>query len=154
MPIDVAISPAPDAVPLEGEELEWRVHLLRERPAGGVAVAAAVAAAATWGFLLFQHPVAGLVGAGLVLASAGEFVFPLHCRLNAEGAEVRNPFAWRKIAWKDVRRVYTGEEGVRLSPLAHGGVGDGFRGVLLRCRGNREEVLQVVRRYRDAARDV
>lgn len=153
MSTDAAIPTTTEAPPAAQEVLEWRVHLLRERPAGGAAVLAAAALAGVWGYGLFQHPLASMVGAGLVLASVGEFVFPLYCRLDADGAEVRNPFAWRKIAWKDVRRVYAGEGGVRLSPLPHGGVREAFRGVLLRCRGNREEVLQAVRRFRHAARN-
>jgi hypothetical protein len=134
-----------------GDTLEWRVHLARQQPgraAGAVAAILLASAAALW---LFASPGFALVTGGLLLAATGEFLFPTTYRLTASGAEARNPFGWRKITWKEVKRVYAGNEEIKLSPLAHGGPRESFRGVLLRCAGNHEAVRSAVHRFHDAA---
>jgi hypothetical protein len=101
--------------------------------------------------VVFRHPIPALVAAALLALALGDFLFPVRYRLSAAGAEARGVGHWRRIAWEEVKRVYVGEEEVKLSPLAHGGPREPFRGVLLRCQGNREAVLAAVRQFRDAA---
>jgi hypothetical protein len=130
---------------------EWRVHLARRHPgraAGAVGLALGAGAAA---YVSFGALAPALVSGGLVLAAAGEFLFPTTYRLTAEWAEVRNPFGWRRIAWKEVKRVHSGKEEIKLSPLAHAGRREAFRGVLLRCEGNQPAVLEAIDRFRNAA---
>ena len=133
------------------DTIEWRVHLARERPAHAAAVGTAIVLTATSAHWLLGSPGFALAAAGLLLAATGEFLFPTTYRLTPEGAEARNPFGWRRIAWKEVKRIYTGNEEIKLSPLAHGGPRESFRGVLLRCGENRETVRNAVRRFHDAA---
>jgi hypothetical protein len=132
--------------------LEWRVHLAARQPGRSAGALLAVVLAGVSAFILFQHAASALLAAGLILAAVGEFLFPVTYRLTAEGAEARGPLHWRRIAWTEVKRVYTHEEEVKLSPLAHGGPREPFRGVLLRCNGNRDEVLAAIRTFREAAR--
>jgi hypothetical protein len=131
--------------------MEWRVHLARRRPGRAVLVLALALAVGALALFLFRHVASALLAVGLLVAAVGEFLFPLAHRLTREGAEVRGPFYWRRIAWTEVKRVHVGEEEVKLSPLAHGGPREAFRGVVLRCEGNRDEVLAAVRQLRDAA---
>ena len=161
-PAPTMTSPLPDhrrSDPPEAEELsstqpesvEWRVHLARRQPARAAAASMAVLGAGAWAFYLFQHVVPALVTVGLLVAATGEFMFPISYRLSPAGAEARNPFGWRRIGWGEVMRVYVGNDEIKLSPLKHGGPREAFRGVLLRCEGNREVVLAAVQRFRDAA---
>jgi hypothetical protein len=128
--------------------LEWRVWPAREQPARAAAAVGLALFVGLLALLVFHGIAAALVSSLVVVGAAGEFLFPTTYRLSTEGAEARNPFGWRKIAWKEVRRVYTGEREIKLSPLERPGRGEAYRGVLLRCRGNQEEVAAAVRRCR------
>lgn len=144
-------SPAPPPSPLP-QPVEWRVHPARRQPgravvAVGVALGTAVAAGMLFGSLSLA-----LVSAGALLAAVGEFLFPTTYRLTAAGAEARNLFAWRRIAWKEVKRVYAGKEVIKLSPLkSRDDRREPFRGVLLRCENNQTAVLEVIDWFRNAA---
>jgi len=151
------MSMLPDDVPAEAahetpiDSLEWQVHLARHYPVragGAVAVAVAAAAAA---YVSLNSMGFAVAAGGLILAAAGEFLFPTHYRLTPEWAEAKNPFGWRRIAWKEVKRVYAGKEEIKLSPLAQAGRREAFRGVLLRCEGNQPAVLEAIDRFRNAA---
>jgi hypothetical protein len=134
-------------------DLTWRVHLARRQPGrAAVAVAAALAAGA-WGYLLLGGLLPALAGTGLLLAAVAEFLLPVQYRLTPEGAEARNLLLWRRIAWPEVQRVYTGAETIKLSPLPSGGRREAFRGVLLRLDGNGDAVLAAIERFRDVAAD-
>jgi hypothetical protein len=102
-------------------------------------------------FQLFENPLPAVVAPLLILASASEFLFPIEYRLSARGAEARNLFGWRRIAWKDVRRVYRFSDEIKLSPLKYGGPREAFRGVILRCDGNQQAVLAAISNYREGA---
>jgi hypothetical protein len=128
--------------------LTWRVHLARRQPGRAVGAVAAALAAGAWAYLLFGSLLAALATTGLLVAAVGEFLFPIRYRIGPEGAEARNLFAWRRIAWRDVRRVYWGGETIKLSPLPHGGPREAFRGVLLRCEEiSRDTVVAAVTTY-------
>lgn len=133
------------------ETLEWRVHLAARQPGRAVLAVALAVVVGAWALYLFGSPGTAVAATGLLIGAIGEFLFPVTYRLTPEGAEARNPFYWRKIAWGEVRRVYSGPEAVKLSPLPYGGPREAFRGVVLRCEENREAVLAAVERYRDAA---
>jgi hypothetical protein len=131
--------------------LEWTVHLAAQHPHRAVIVGAAGLAVGTLAHLLFGNPVMTLFSVAVLVTATAEFLFPLRYRLDSEGAELRNLHNWRRIAWEEVKKVYTGEREIKLSPLEHGGRREAFRGVLLHCPDNRDEVLDFVRRHRDAA---
>ena len=131
--------------------LEWRVHLAAREPAKGAVAAGLCFLAGGVALAAFGSLGTALAAAVVLMAAVGEFVFPVTYRLSAKGAEARNTFYWRRIEWGEVRRVYLGPDAVKLSPLAHGGPREAFRGVVLRCEENREAVLEAIERYRDAA---
>jgi hypothetical protein len=80
-----------------------------------------------------------------------EFLLPTRYRLAPTAAEARNLFFWRRIEWREVKRVYLAQEEIKLSPLLRPGRQEAFRGVLLRCEANQERVLEAIRKFRDAA---
>ena len=127
------------------------MHLATHRPDRAVVVAAAALAVGALAQFLFRNPVMTAFSIAVLFAATADFLFPIRYRLNAEGAELRNLHNWRRIAWTEVKKVYTGEREIKLSPLEHGGRREAFRGVLLHCPENRDEVLAFVRRHRDAA---
>lgn len=132
-------------------EYAWRVHLARREPGRALAVGAILLAVVAWTTWAYRNPLLPAAAAFLLLGAVGEFLFPTRYRLTLEAAEVRNPFYWRRIAWKEVKRVGVGEHAIRLSPLRYPSPRDTFRGVLLRWDGNREEVLERIRQFREAA---
>ena len=135
----------------DGETLEWRVYLARRQPARATVAVGVILGVAAWGYVAFGSLLPGLAGAALLLGAVGEFLFPVTYRLSPEYAEARGPLSWRRIAWKEVKRVYAGDGEIKLSPLAHPGPREAFRGVLLRCEANQEAVLAAVKQFRDAA---
>lgn len=126
--------------------LEWRVHLAAREPGRAALVWLIVVAAGGWAVFLFHHIVPGLITILLLTGAAGEYLLPVTYRLTTVAAEARSPLMWRRVAWADVRRVYASEDSVKLSPLKYGGRRETFRGVLLRCAGNRAAVLAAIRR--------
>lgn len=134
-----------------GDELAWRVHLAAEQGGRAVLLLTVIVIASAWSLIVFGHPVAMAVTALLLVAATSEFLLPVRYRLTEEFAEARGPLFWRRIEWKDVRRVYTGRAEIKLSPLPFGGPREAFRGVVLRTADNQEEVLAAVRRRRAAA---
>jgi len=114
------------------EVLEWRVHLVRSSPARGAVLAVVVAAVGGLCFYLFRSLPFALFSVLALLGATAEYLFPIRFRLTPEGAEMRNLHNWRRISWAEVRKVYLLDEGVKLSPLPHGGPREAFRGVMLR----------------------
>lgn len=148
--------PVTDTRPRSEPAVEWRVHLARRQPlrVAMVALAAVVVAVAA-----MQTPGgsgAALAGVALIVASAGEFLFPIRYRLTEKGAESKNPFGWRQIDWGDVKRVYVGPGSVKLSPLRHGGPREAYRGVTLRAGDDMplERLRELVRTYRATGTEV
>jgi hypothetical protein len=119
--------------------MEWRIWLARRQPARAVAVIGVLLAVGAWAYLLFHHPLPVLAAAFLLLGAVGEFLLPITYRLSPLGAEARNLLCWRWIDWAEVKRVTIGPAEVKLSPLAHAGSREAFRGVLLRCGADRVE---------------
>lgn len=133
------------------EPFEWQVHLARSEPWRAVVVIGFILAVGVTGLLIFHSALSALLASGLLLAATSEFLLPVNYRLTAEGAEVRNLFTWRQIRWQDIKRIYLGPGEIKLSPLAHGGPREAFRGVLLRCGENQLAVQAAVEEYRRVA---
>ena len=112
--------------------LQWTVHLWRQAPARGLAVAAVAALTAAMGWWSFQSPLFVLLGPVLVCTATAEFLFPAHYRLTARHAFAAYGAARLEIEWDRVNRVLISEECVRLSPFGRPNRLEAFRGVQLR----------------------
>lgn len=124
------------------------MHLACVRPRKTALALGLVTGAAAWSIVLFGNLTAPAATVVLLVGALAEYLFPIRYRLTREGAEARGPFYWRKIAWQEVRRVYVGEQEIKLSPLPLPGPREGFRGVLLRCPDNQEPVRELVEQFR------
>lgn len=133
------------------DSLEWRVHLAARQPARAALALLAVALSAAIGWLSLGNVVAALAAAALLLGAVAEFLFPVTYQLTKLYAEARGILHWRRISWQEVKRVQVGEYEIRLSPLRFPGPRDAFRGVVLRCPDNRDEVRDAIRRLRESA---
>ena len=128
----------------EDPGLEWTTHLARCRPAqaaGAVAVIAAAALAAGFGF---QSLLLGLLAAALLIASVSDYLFPLTFTLTDEAAEARGPLHRRRLTWTNVRRVSRDDLGLKLSPLPQPSRLDAFRGIYLWFEDNADDVTAFV----------
>lgn len=150
------MSKADDAVRLSAPPLlAWRVHPARARPAMAavtvlfIAGVACLTHAAYHAFWLTMLAVLFLSGA------AGEFLFPSHYVLTAEGASRQSWLGVRQqVAWPDVLAVYRFEDGLKLSTAARPGPLEPHRGLYLRWGGERDAVLAIVDERATARRRV
>lgn len=122
--------------------LEWVAPVPERLMAKRWVVVAAACGVVLVGWALFGQLWLGLFGGLAIIGSTHEVLFDARYRLDAQGARARVGLSVNEIAWANVRRVISGEEGVKLSPLS----GEGsrlapFRGVYLRFAGNRDAVM-------------
>jgi hypothetical protein len=130
----------------ESGELAWAVTPVRENPARGIS-ALVVVAASIWFALYFGGPVLGLFAFLVLVGGVGPYFVTTRYRLTEAGVEVRGPFQRVSRPWKDFQRAYPGRDGVSLSPFAGRHLLEPYRSVMLRYRGNRDEVLERVARW-------
>jgi hypothetical protein len=112
--------------------VEWTVSPWREDPAR--AAVAVISALLLW--LLVTWMLAGerllstLLGVAVVVVLAPGMT-AMQCRVDGDGVARRVLFAWDRRAWPDIRRARVSDTGLFVSPLAHPGRLDRFRGLFL-----------------------
>jgi len=126
--------------------MEWTVRLWERAPQKRWAVIVVGFVGAAIGYAMFENFLVAVVAFICIAASSSEFIFPLHYSLTPETARVRCGLSVTEIEWKAVKGVIEGSGGVKLSPLARDSRLASFRGVYLRYAGNREAVLEYVKR--------
>mgnify|MGYP005836108853 CR=1 FL=1 len=131
----------------EGPVLRWRVHLARRRARQAAVAVGVIALGAVAAGVGFRSVVLGLLAAALLVASVGDFLFPLTYTLDAQGASVRGLWGRRHLPWHRVRRVARDELGVKLSPLAGPSRLEAYRGIYCWFAGNEAEVMAAVEWY-------
>ena len=106
-------------------------------------------------YVISHSPIFTAVVSFLFVSALADYLFPVRFEIDAEGATCRTLAGRTRITWDRVRKYYLDDGGIKLSPLARQGRLESYRGVYLRFGGNRDEVIRVVRRIRDArtARD-
>ena len=132
----------------------WRVHLAALMPAWKTAVfVTALLVLLAMTYLVFKSWIPVAVFAVVLFLFFEDFIFPLRFEIGREGVSASGYLLFRrKIGWEKVRRCAANDKGVLCSPFAKPSLLDGTRGVFLRFDGkNREEVIENVRRFRDAA---
>lgn len=131
--------------------LEWKTHRLRERPERIPVVALAVSLTACAAAVLYQSWLFGLLGALVVTLALGDYLFPVKHTLRESTASTSCLLGRQEIRWENVKHIWLADDGLKLSPLAHRSRLEVFRGVFLRFRGNREQVIAVASALRDHA---
>ena len=124
--------------------LIWSVRVWTRDPAKLYGIVFASCVGALIGLFLFHHWFFALIGFAAVAGSTAEFWAPQKYKIAENGATARCGFSVSAIAWSDVKRAISDEEGVKLSPLEKDGKLSPFRGVYLRFGDRREEVLSAI----------
>ena len=132
----------------DGPELRWTVHLARREPAKAVIVLVGALLAGFFGVALIESVWMFPVGALVILVSTADFLLPVRFEVSASGARRRCGLSVSAIGWESVRRVATGEDGVKLSPLEKRTRLAPFRGVFLQADGNKQEILDAISYWR------
>lgn len=128
--------------------LSWTVHLARENPIR--LLTALIAIMSTVAFAYYVIGLAGAIAAAFMMLSAlADFLFPVTFVLNSEGAEARMLLKKAAISWGNVKRYYLDNQGIKLSPLDRVTRIEAFRGVYLRFKDNKEEVIATVKSLRE-----
>lgn len=122
--------------------LEWVAPVPERLVAKRWVVIAIAAGVVLLGWAAFGQLWLGLFGGLAIIGSTHEVLFDARYRLDAQGARARVGLSVNEIAWGNVRRVVSGEDGVKLSPLAEEGSRLApFRGVYVRFADNRDAVM-------------
>jgi len=127
--------------------LTWTLHLARKHPAKLALCIGTGAFAIAAGFIGLG-PLGAAAVAVVMLGAASDFLFPVRFEITSEGAVCKTLLKSSRIAWDQVSRCYLDDEGVKLSPLDRASRLEAFRGVYLRFAGNREQVIEAVKRMR------
>lgn len=139
--------PEPGSDSSELATLAWTVRLWKDNPGrlGVIALTALVAAVA--GLLALGHPLGALIGFAMIAFSTADYWMPVHFRLDHKEARRQLGPSVSSIAWTDVRQVREDEVGAKLSPLPNPESRlEPFRGIYLRFSGNRDEVMERIRK--------
>lgn len=132
----------------ENGSYSWIVRPYQEAPQRRFAIIAVATLGGLFGYVLFQHPLPGLIGFGMILGSTMEFWLGTSYRIDTKGASSRTGPSLTLIEWSEVKRLINEDHGVKLSPLERASRLDAFRGVFLKYdRGNREQVWTALRKF-------
>jgi hypothetical protein len=129
--------------------MEWQVHLLKEDPKKLLLMVPVILASLFAAYALFGSPIFMVVVVFLFASSLSGYLFPVHYTLTREGACVRTLTGRNFLPWTRVKKYYLDENGIKLSTLSTPGRLEAYRGVYLRFGGNRDTVVEAVRRIRD-----
>lgn len=135
-----------DRAERSSEPLIWVVRLWASQPSRRWTVLVFALLAAVIGYLLLQNVVAAFVGFAAVMLSTAEFWLPLRFKLDESGASSRCGISETAIEWANIKRAVLSVEGIKLSPHEVEKATSPFRGVFLRFAGNREQVVEAVRK--------
>ncbi len=131
--------------------LAWKVHLLREEPRKVFLIAPVVLASLVVSYFLFHSLLPPAIALLLFASALSEYLFPIRYEITSQGATARTLAGRTTIGWDRVKKYYLDDRGIKLSPLPTSGRLEAYRGVYLRFGGCRDDVIEVVRRMRDAA---
>lgn len=124
------------------------MHLARAEPAKALAVFIVATIAGVGSALFMGNPWLFPFGVVVILLGAADFILPNKFRIGENGAERKCGLSSTVLPWDRVKRVVTGDDGVKLSPLAESGRLAPFRGVYLRANGNLQEIVSCVEYWR------
>lgn len=132
--------------------LAWKVHLIRENPAKVLLIAPVVVMSLLVCYIFTHSPIFMAVTLALLASSLADFLFPIRYEMSEQGASSRTLLGRTFVEWDRVKKYYLDDHGIKLSTLPRPGRLEAYRGLYLRFGGNQDEVIEAVRRMRDAAR--
>ena len=132
--------------------LAWKVHLLREEPKKALLIAPVVLVGLVVSYFLFHSLLFPAVAMLMFASALSEYLFPIRYEITSTGATARTMVGRTAVGWDRVKKYYVDDRGIKLSTLPTAGRLESYRGVYLRFGGSRDEVIEAVRRMRDATR--
>jgi hypothetical protein len=126
--------------------LKWKVHLARQHPTKLAGVLMVVAMTGLCACLWYGSIIPAAIMAFALSGALTDFLLPITYTFTSEKAFATTPLSIRVIAWKDVKRVYMDDDGIKLSPLDRRTRLEAYRGVYVRFGDRRDEVLEAARR--------
>lgn len=126
--------------------LRWKVHLAARQPAKLAVVLGTVAVTGVSACLWYGSVLPGAVMAFILVGALSDFLLPVTYTFTSKKASGTTPLGLRVISWKDVKRVYIDDDGIKLSPLDRQTRLESYRGVYVRFGDRREEILEAARR--------
>ncbi len=129
--------------------LQWRVHLAKEEPTKLIVVIAITVITGLLSLIWFGGNIFPFIMIGSAfLGMLSDYLLPVTFTITTTHVSHHTLVSKRIMAWKDVKRVYLDDYGVKLSPLGRQTRLEAYRGVYLRFVDNEEEVLDAVKRLR------
>jgi hypothetical protein len=132
--------------PAPVQRLEWTSLPCRRDPLLSAAVGVLVVLLCGVVYLVFRDPALLALSAVILAGSLLTHFLPTRYVLTEESASATG-LLWRtQRPWREFRRYVADGHRAVLSPFSQPSRLDGFRGMVLRFEGNREQVLEFVRR--------
>src|SRR5579885_2318811 len=97
----------------------WQVHLLRCQPSKLPFVGAVVLLGVLSAWVLFGQLLLVLLALVLLCKAAGEYLFPLTYRLDADGVWVSGFLLRQGLRWQEAKRLVSEGNGLYISPFAN-----------------------------------
>lgn len=145
---------SPDKIK-EEPVLTWSVHLAQDSPKRMLIALLCLISTAIAGYFIMSRfgsaagMLGGAVGAFAILSSLSDYLFPLRYEITRDHATCRRLMGITQIEWKDVKRCYLDDLGIKLSPLIRKSRLEAYRGVYLRFGpDNKDKIIEIVKSLR------
>ncbi len=126
---------------------KWTAFPMRETPGREIIFWIVVIFTVLMVYWNLESVLLTLAAALLLLGSLSSFYLPTTYILSSEGAVLKRWFYRRRFEWRRVRSTSDERDGLFMSPFPVKSRLENFRGIYLPYRGNREEILSIVRKY-------
>lgn len=144
---EAAPSPTRELPPEERVRLAYSVHQLRQRPRKGAVIVASLVLflVLMWVYIIPGDIMMMTVSVVIMAGSVSAFLFPVHYRITDAGVEIRGVLLRDNKKWTRFERYIVYPDAVQLLVSQRSLRGRIIKGTLVFFRGNRDEVLSVVR---------
>jgi hypothetical protein len=129
----------------QSEPLVWSVHIGRDQGSRRIVVVVMAVMISVIALFFVRSVLMAIMGPIMFLGALGELFLPIHYKVDDQGASSQCGLSVTRIEWSAVKRMWTDDAGVKLSPLESPSRLDAFRGVYLRFASNRDDVLAKIR---------
>ena len=124
--------------------MKWSVHPAKYNQTKAIIVALFII-----GFLVYVGIFFGVFwsvfGLIVLFLSSYSFYFPTHYEIRDEMVVIKGLFTKQTRSLKEFKKVYTGKNGILLSPFRHKSFLNRFRGVFLFLPEERDDIISFIR---------
>ena len=131
----------------ETDQLQWICHPIIQEPIWkSGALVLIVIGIGLLVSLSFRETMYGIFSSMLLATSQSRYFFPTRYMVDGTGVTVSHLASRKTFEWHQLKRFIVTVDGVFLSPFSSPHRLDAFRGIHLRCIGNRDEVADAIER--------